>query len=115
MRWLQNRSPERPIVHGIAAFETDNSMTRSWQLRVPDGIKYVVIDTPAALQVQRLSDFTRGVHAILVPVLPSDIDSHAASRLIADMLLVARSAGAWDGLASSPTGFVQTLSDTGIS
>ena len=90
MRWLQNRSPERPIDHGISAFEKNNSMTRSWQLRVPDGIKYVVIDTPAALQVQHLSEFTRGVHAILVPVLPSDIDIHAASRLVANMLIVAK-------------------------
>jgi chromosome partitioning protein len=90
MRWLQNRSSECPKVHGIAAYEKESSMTRSWQLRVPGGIKYVVIDTPAALQVQDLSEFTRGVHAILVPVLPSDIDIHAASRLIADMLIVAK-------------------------
>ena len=90
MRWLQNRSSERPVVHGIAAYEKDNSRTRSWQLRVPGGIKYVVIDTPAALEVQNLAEFTRGVHAIIVPVLPSDIDIHAASRLIADMLIVAK-------------------------
>jgi chromosome partitioning protein len=90
MRWLQNRSQERAMVHGIAAFQKDHSITGSWQLRVPGGIKYVVIDTPAAVQVQDLSEFTRGAHAIIVPVLPSDIDMFAASRLIADMLLVAR-------------------------
>jgi chromosome partitioning protein len=90
MRWLSNRPDERPVVHGIAAYEKDMSQTRSFRLRIPDGIKYVVIDTPAALHVQDLSEFTRGVHAILVPVLPSDIDIHAASRLIADMLIVAK-------------------------
>lgn len=90
MRWLQNRPQERALVHGIAAYQKDNSMTRSWQLRVPGGIQYVVIDTPAALQIQDLVEFTRGVHAILVPVLPSDLDIHAASRLITDMLIVAK-------------------------
>jgi chromosome partitioning protein len=90
MRWLQNRSPGQAEIHGIAAYQKDNSMTRSWQLRVPDGIRHIVIDTPAALQVQDISEFTRGAHAILVPVLPSDVDIHAASRLIANMLIVAK-------------------------
>jgi chromosome partitioning protein len=38
----------------------------------------------------QIRDFTPGAHAILVPVLPSAIDIHAASRLIADLLLVAK-------------------------
>jgi chromosome partitioning protein len=90
MRWLDNRSIDRPEIHGVAAYEHDNTMTRSFQLRIPKGIQHIVIDTPAALQVQDLSEFTRGAHAILVPVLPSDIDIHAASRLIANMLIVAK-------------------------
>ncbi|MBM4196860.1 MAG: ParA family protein [Gammaproteobacteria bacterium] len=31
-----------------------------------------------------------GAHAILVPVLPSDMDIHAVSQLVADLLLVAK-------------------------
>jgi chromosome partitioning protein len=89
-RWLQNRDKERPAIHGVAAFEHDDTITRSWQLRIPRHIRHLVIDTPAALQVQDLIEFTRGVHAILVPVLPSDIDIHAASRLVANMLIVAK-------------------------
>ncbi len=90
MRWLQNRSLERPQVFGIPAFDHDDTVTRSWRLRVPFEIRYLVIDTPAALPVQELIQFTRGVHAMLVPVLPSDIDIHAASRMIADLLLIAK-------------------------
>lgn len=89
-RWLQNRDKERPAIHGVAAYEHDDTITRSWQLRIPRHIRHLVIDTPAALQVQDLIEFTRGVHAILVPVLPSDIDIHAASRLVANMLIVAK-------------------------
>lgn len=89
-RWLQNRDKQRPEIYGVAAYEHDDTITRSWQLRIPRNIRHLVIDTPAALQVQDLIEFTRGVHAILVPVLPSDIDIHAASRLVADMLIVAK-------------------------
>ena len=89
-RWLQLRPGERPEVFGISAMDHSDTVTRSWRLRVPSEIRYLVIDTPAALPVHELIQFTRGAHAILVPVLPSDIDIHAASRLIANLLLVAK-------------------------
>lgn len=89
-RWLRQRDPARPPIHGIAAFERDPARTRSFQLRVPMEVRYLVVDTPAALPVHELVNFTTGAHAILVPVLPSDIDIHAASRLIAELLLTAK-------------------------
>lgn len=90
LRWLQNRPEERPVVHGIAAFKKDPTATRSFRLQIPRHIRHLVVDTPAAVASHDLIEFTRGAHAIVVPVLPSDIDIHAASRLIADMLLVAK-------------------------
>lgn len=90
MRWLRKRDAARPRVHGIAAYEHDNTLTRSFQLRVPSEIRYLVADTPAALPVHELVQFTRGAHAILVPVLPSDIDIHAATELVSGLLLVAK-------------------------
>jgi len=91
LRWMQNRSRgQHPEVYGIAACEHDTTMTRSFQMRVPQHIRYLVIDTPAALQAQDLPEFTRGAHAILVPVLPSDIDIHAATRFISDLLIIAK-------------------------
>jgi len=90
LRWLQNRSDERPEVFGISACEHDTTMTRSFQMQVPRHIRYLIIDTPAALQAPDLAEFTRGAHAILVPVLPSDIDIHAAARFVSDLLIVAK-------------------------
>ncbi len=90
LRWLQNRSDELPEVYGIAACDHDTTMTRSYQMRVPSHIQALVIDTPAALQPTDLAEFTRGAHAILIPVLPSDIDIHAATGLISDLLIVAK-------------------------
>lgn len=90
LRWLRKRQADRPQVHGIAACEHDATLTRSYQLRVPSEIRYLVVDTPAALPVHELVQFTRGAHAILVPVLPSDIDIHAATDLVSGLLLVAK-------------------------
>jgi len=90
IRWLNKRPPTHPPIYGVAAYEKKMNMTRSFQLRIPAEIRYLVVDTPAAMNTAQLTEFTPGAHAILVPVLPSAIDIHAASRLIADLLLIAK-------------------------
>ena len=89
-RWLKKRQEELPQIHGIAAFERSSAVTRSWQLRIPQDCGAVIVDTPAALDPQRIPEVTRGADAILVPVMPSDIDIHAAAKCIADLLLVGK-------------------------
>jgi len=84
-RWLENRSAELPAIRFLPA-PADAAGTIS----VPADIDVVVIDAPAALSAEELTDYTCGMHAILVPVLPSDIDIHAASRLVSDLLLKAQ-------------------------
>jgi chromosome partitioning protein len=90
MRWLKQRPAELPPIHGIAAFERSAGMTRSYQLRIPPECETVIVDTPAALDPQRFPEITRGADAVLVPVMPSEIDIHAAARCIADLLLIGR-------------------------
>lgn len=90
MRWLSKRDETRPVINGVSAFERSARVTRSWLLRVPMQTERLIVDTPAGLEPQRLTEITRNAHAIVVPVLPSDIDIHAASRCIADLLLIAR-------------------------
>ena len=89
-RWLRKRQPAQPAIHLIAAFERDARVTRTFQLRVPQGTDRVVVDTPAAIQAHEMPELTRAADKILVPVLPSDIDIHACSRCIQDLLLVAK-------------------------
>ena len=90
MRWLRKRPDDAPPIHGIAAFERSAAVTRSWQMRVPADCGAVIIDTPAAIDPHALPDITRGVDAVLVPVMPSEIDIHATAKCIADLLLVAK-------------------------
>jgi chromosome partitioning protein len=89
-RWIGKRQANQPKINVIAAYEKDGRMTRAFQLRLPQGATHVVIDTPAAVLGPEMPDLTRGADKILVPVLPSDIDIHACSRCIRDLLLVAK-------------------------
>jgi chromosome partitioning protein len=90
MRWIEKRSPDQPPIHGIAAYKKTMQATRSWQLRVPLETTSLIVDSPAGLTHDNLREITRDATSILVPVLPSSIDIHAASRCIADLLLVAK-------------------------
>jgi chromosome partitioning protein len=90
MRWLRKRPEENPAIHGIAAFERSAAVTRSWQLRIPAECGAVIVDTPAAIEPHSFPEITRGADAVLVPVMPSDIDIHATAKCIADLLLVAK-------------------------
>ncbi len=89
-RWLKKRKPHQAFIHGIAAFERNSSMTRAWQMRIPLEAVHVIVDTPAAIPPQQMPEITRDADAIIVPVLPSDIDIHAFSKCIADLLLIAK-------------------------
>ncbi len=90
MRWLRLRPADVAPIHGIAAYEKKLGITRSFALRTPPGTDTLIVDTPAAVTPLQLPELTQDAHAIVVPVLPSDIDIHAASRAIADLLLVGR-------------------------
>jgi chromosome partitioning protein len=90
LRWVKKRQPAQPQIHVIPAFEKNAGTTRAFQLRVPSTATHVIVDTPAALDSPRMPDITRDAHKIIVPVLPSDIDIHACSRCIRDLLLVAK-------------------------
>jgi chromosome partitioning protein len=90
MRWIERRPVTNAPIHGIAAYKRTMQATRSWQLRVPSETTNLVVDSPASLGHDDLREVTRDASSILVPVLPSSIDIHAASRCIADLLLVAK-------------------------
>jgi chromosome partitioning protein len=83
--WLANRPDSLPKIHALTA-----PSGASGTVGIPADVETVVIDAPAGLTGEQLIDYTCGAHAILVPVLPSDLDIHAASRLISQLLLKAQ-------------------------
>jgi chromosome partitioning protein len=90
MAWLGRRPAGMPVIHGVAAYKKTMQATRSWQLRIPGDTQNVIIDSPAGLNHDDLREITRDATSILVPVMPSSMDIHAAARCVADLLLVAR-------------------------
>ncbi|HEY0686916.1 MAG TPA: AAA family ATPase [Steroidobacter sp.] len=88
--WLSKRNKEQPLIHGIAGFERNTGVTRSFATRLPLDTQRLVVDTPAAFEPEKLPDLTRNATAVLVPVLPSDIDIHAAAKCISNLLLIAK-------------------------
>jgi chromosome partitioning protein len=88
--WVDQRLKTQARIHLIKAFERDPRVTRTFQLRIPEGTGRVIVDTPAAVEAQEMPELTRTADKILVPVLPSDIDIHACSRCVQNLLLVAK-------------------------
>lgn len=89
-RWVGKRQENQPAIALIKAYERDPRTTRSFQLRIPDGARRVIVDTPAAIDAREMPELTRAADKILVPVLPSDIDIHACARCVQNLLLVAK-------------------------
>jgi len=89
-QWIKKRKETQPHIGLISAYECSMRTTRAFQLRIPAGTGRVIIDTPAAISAQDMPDLTRTADKILVPVLPSDIDIHACSRCVQNLLLIAK-------------------------
>ncbi len=90
MRWLDKRPGNRAQIHGIAAFQETMQDTGTVYVQTRPETKNLIIDLPAALSPDELLDVTYDAGSILIPVLPSEIDVHCASRFVAELLLVAQ-------------------------
>lgn len=90
MRWLGLRDGERPAIHGIAAYERRRDVTRAFQMRLPQAVERVIMDVPAGILGLQLAEYVSQADIILVPVLPSPIDIHAAAHFIQDLLLIGK-------------------------
>lgn len=90
MRWLENRSLQRPKIYGVAAYDQGIERWRDPNLGVWPKSKHIIVDLPAALPPEDIFDVTYDANSILIPVLPSAIDAYSASRFIADLLLNAQ-------------------------
>jgi len=88
--WLNIRPEHAAPIHGIAAHRQKLTVTRSWQMRMPPKVDRVIIDTPAAVNNQELTNYVRQSDIILIPVLPSPIDIHATTDFIKEILVIGK-------------------------
>ena len=87
MYWLNQRPSKAAKINGIAAYPSNDSVTKSWRLQLPPETERVIVDTPPGLNGLDLIDQLKGTHTILIPVLPSSIDTHATADFIRDLYL----------------------------
>jgi chromosome partitioning protein len=92
LAWLHRRAANFPAIHGASASANIAGVTRSFQLRVPQGTDKVIRDTPASLKKMELADLLRGADAVVVPVLPSAIDRHVSINFLQELRTMARQA-----------------------
>jgi chromosome partitioning protein len=85
-RWIENRAPHRPKVHGLVA----GPLPAKSAIEVPAESSVVIIDLPAAITGEQLHAFVYLADSLLLPVTPSDIDVYSATRFIAELLLDAQ-------------------------
>lgn len=88
--WLGKRSESLANIQSIPAFKHSHNVTRSWFLSPERGTQRVVVDSPAGIELSSAREILDTATAIVIPVLPSDFDIHAASHCIADLLLLAK-------------------------
>ena len=88
--WLGKRSSPLQSIQSVPAFKYNHSVTKSWFLRTEPDTQRVIVDSPAGIELADSRALFEKATAILIPVLPSDIDIHAASHCIADLLLLAK-------------------------
>jgi chromosome partitioning protein len=88
MRWLKQRTEERPQVVGMRGGEGAYrpNVTRSWLMQNPE-YERTIIDAPAGVSGHDLVRLVQQADTILVPVQPSPIDIAATADFIRDLLL----------------------------
>lgn len=87
-QWLEARHSDHPTIHGIAAWQTNQHATRSFQLNnIPARSEFVILDSPAGLHGQALDDLIRQADIIIMPVTPSAIDIRATTGFVRNLLL----------------------------
>ena len=88
--WLSQRSEDLPSIQSVPAYKYKHNVTQSWFFRTKPDTRCVIVDSPAGIELTASRQLLDKATAILIPVLPSEIDIHAASHCIADLLLLAK-------------------------
>ena len=88
--WVGQRAAERPMIQVIPAYKHPAGVTRNWFLRVEPNTECLIIDTAAALDFAAFQRTLQEASAIVIPVLPSDVDIHAVANSIGQLLTIAK-------------------------
>jgi len=83
--WCRVRGQAAPTIGCLHSAEPGQTASSGWTLRIPADTEYLLVDTPAGLRPFQLGEFLRRVDSVLVPVVPSAIDTRASRAFLADL------------------------------
>lgn len=90
MRWLERRAAHPAVIHGIEAPDAKPADVFAREGEVSAESTRLIFDLPAAIPLDSLYTYTHLADSILIPITPSSIDVHAATKLISELLLDAQ-------------------------
>jgi chromosome partitioning protein len=86
LNWLRSRAPQAMRIHGANAAPGRGSRLRSFEMYVPPETRQLIIDAPAGASGAVVQQMLDRAHCIIVPVVPSVIDLHAAETFVKQLL-----------------------------
>lgn len=97
--WEKRRDEALPAIQLIPMYKMVIGATASFKQQPERGTDFLIIDSPSGIDPFEYKPILDTADVIIVPVLPSSIDIHAASRFIADLLLKAKISRSKNNLA----------------
>jgi chromosome partitioning protein len=85
--WAQARDAFEPTIAVMHSAQDGQVSTAGWSLRVPPTSEVLLVDTPAGLRPHQISEFLRRCDTLLVPMIPSAIDTRATSAFLTELAL----------------------------
>ena len=79
------RGATPPAIGVMHSAENGNASTAGWSLRIPPATEVLLVDTPAGLRPFQLAEFLRRCDTLLVPIVPSGIDTRASATFLGEL------------------------------
>lgn len=83
--WVEARGATAPSIGVMHSAEGGAISTAGWTLKIPPTTDVLIVDTPAGLRPHQLSEFLRRCDTLLVPIVPSGIDTRASAAFLAEL------------------------------
>ncbi|MEP6484670.1 MAG: ParA family protein [Rudaea sp.] len=84
LRWAEKRAGSSAPVLGLPAARRD------WPEKIPADAQKVIIDGPAGIRVNELTELLEHADALLIPILPSSIDLEASEAFLQEIAQIPR-------------------------
>jgi chromosome partitioning protein len=83
--WAHARPESAAEIQLVDAHNCSARVTRSWAIQPPRNTEVLIVDTPARPDLHTIQPLLNQASVILVPLLPTEMDLHAADNFLVQM------------------------------